>query len=184
MQKCRVVAVQCLISPLKIFSSSHCDNCQKSLVLVIVIIVKINIKVMITNPVDAMFGSENLFLIKESWGNPILKRSMKMLHFTMENTYFICIHSEKKWSQTGASEEPFWKMAPLCKEGPFFPKNSASKALKRLHLEKRGAKIVPQRGLFCGQKRCLWGAVMAPLFFWVYVLYDLITQWYCISSNN
>ena len=31
-------------------------------------------------------------------------------------------HSEKKWSQTGASEEPFRKTAPLCKEGPFFPK--------------------------------------------------------------
>ncbi len=31
-------------------------------------------------------------------------------------------HSEKKWSQTGTSEEPFWKMTPLCKEGPFFPK--------------------------------------------------------------
>ena len=34
----------------------------------------------------------------------------------------ISVHSEKKWSQTGASEEPFWEMAPLCKEGPFFPK--------------------------------------------------------------
>ncbi len=46
-------------------------------------------------------------------------------------------HSEKKWSQTGASEEPFWKMAPLCKEGPFFSKkkvkNGALKALKWLH---------------------------------------------------
>ncbi len=31
-----------------------------------------------------------------------------------------CLHSEKKWSQTGSSEQPFWKMAPLCKEVPFF----------------------------------------------------------------
>ena len=23
----------------------------------------------------------------------------------------------KKWSQNGASEEPFWKMAPLCQRG-------------------------------------------------------------------
>ncbi len=36
---------------------------------------------------------------------------------------------------------------------------------KRLHLEKGGAKIVPQRGLFCGQKRYLRGAILAPLFF-------------------
>ncbi len=43
-------------------------------------------------------------------------------------------------------------------EGPFSME-------KRLHFKKRGAKIVPQRGLFFGQKRCLWGAVLAPPFF-------------------
>ncbi len=30
----------------------------------------------------------------------------------------------KKWSQKGASEEPFWKTAPFCKEEPFFSKKS------------------------------------------------------------
>ncbi len=30
------------------------------------------------------------------------------------------IHSEKKWSQNGASEEPFWKTAPLWQRGAIF----------------------------------------------------------------
>ena len=80
------------------------------------------------------------------------------------------VHSEKKWSQNGASEESFQKTARFCKEEPFFCKKGQKRCLsmeKRLCLEKRRVKIVPQRGLLCGQKQCLWGAVLAPLFFWV-----------------
>ncbi len=30
------------------------------------------------------------------------------------------LHSEKKWSQNSASEEPFWKTAPLWQRGAIF----------------------------------------------------------------
>ncbi len=40
-------------------------------------------------------------------------------------TEYKCIQIKalrKKWSQKGASEEPFWKTPPFCKEDPFFLK--------------------------------------------------------------
>ena len=30
------------------------------------------------------------------------------------------VHSQKRWSKKGASEEPFWKMAPLWQRGAIF----------------------------------------------------------------
>ncbi len=60
------------------------------------------------------------------------------------------LHSEKSGAKLVPQRSCFGKWLLFAKRVHFF------------------LKIVPQRGLFCGQKRCLWGAVLAPLFFWVY----------------
>ncbi len=92
---------------------------------------------------------------KDVWHFPLthclyLKYMSNMSSISLESVpefgVSLCSTLKKKWRQKGASEEPFRKTAPFCKEGPFFCKKKGQKR-------------------FCWQKRCRWGAVLAPLFF-------------------
>ncbi len=66
-------------------------------------------------------------------------RKKKIWWFVLSQSHnFRVFYSEKKWSQNSASEEPFWKTAPLWQRGAIF---------------------------FFIRKWTLWGAVLAPLIF-------------------